>query len=119
AIESILTQDYPGDIHVIAVFDQSEPNAMLPRSAPGRTVSVITNSRTPGLAGARNSGILEAGEDLVAFCDDDDTWEPQKLREQVEALSTHPEAEMATTAMVVDYQDRSNVRLAGTSSVGH
>lgn len=119
AVESIVAQDYPGDIHVIAVFDQSKPNAKLPRSIPGRTVSVITNSRTPGLAGARNSGILEAGEDLVAFCDDDDVWEPQKLREQVEALSAHPEAEVSTTAMVVDYQDRSSVRLAGRSRVAH
>ena len=68
------------------MYDQSEPDLSLEvgRSAP--RVRVITNTRTPGLAGARNTGILDATGDLVAFCDDDDEWLPGKLAAQVEAL---------------------------------
>ena len=40
----------------------------------------VANDRKPGLAGARNCGILALDTDLVAFCDDDDQWLPGKLR---------------------------------------
>lgn len=86
AVDSVLAQDFDGDIEVIAVFDQSEPMSGLGRSTPGRTVRVIANDRTPGLAGARNTGIAAAAGTLVAFCDDDDTWVPHKLRLQIEAM---------------------------------
>src|SRR5204862_442010 len=38
----------------------------------------VPNTPTPGLPGARNSGVLAAGHELVAFCDDDDEWLPGK-----------------------------------------
>ena len=47
----------------------------------------MTNERTPGLAGGRNSGILAGSGELVAFCDDDDEWLPTKVEKQVEALA--------------------------------
>ena len=62
AVRAILAQDYPGPIEVVVVFDQSEPDESLTELAtgPDRAVRVIRNDRTPGLAGARNSGILAA-----------------------------------------------------------
>ncbi|MCI0689843.1 MAG: glycosyltransferase family 2 protein [Sporichthyaceae bacterium] len=86
AIESILDQDYPGEIEIAVVFDQSTPDHGLASRRPGRTVRMLTNARTPGLAGARNSGISATASALVAFCDDDDRWHPSKLRRQVEAM---------------------------------
>ncbi len=47
---------------------------------------MLRNERTPGLPGARNTGILAAAHPLVAFCDDDDRWLPGKLRGQVAEL---------------------------------
>jgi glycosyltransferase involved in cell wall biosynthesis len=38
------------------------------------------------LAGARNTGILAATGDLIAFCDDDDEWLPGKISAQVDLL---------------------------------
>ena len=75
------------------------------------------NARTPGLAGARNTGILALDTELVAFCDDDDVWLDGKLTAQVERLLATPEADFVTTAMRVDYEGRSTVRLADRSSV--
>jgi glycosyltransferase involved in cell wall biosynthesis len=46
----------------------------------------MANQRTQGLAGSRNSGIAAAEGRYVAFCDDDDLWEPSKLRRQVDLL---------------------------------
>lgn len=122
AIESVFTQDHAGDIEVIVVFDQSAPDESLLREAPGRWVRIVGNTRTPGLAGARNSGILASTGSLVAFCDDDDWWKPAKLRRQIEVLEgirsrTGVTPHLVTTAMEVDYDGRRTERLAGTDRV--
>jgi glycosyltransferase involved in cell wall biosynthesis len=88
AVAAALAQDYPGSIEVVVVFDQSAPVHDLEQDDQDRTVRVVTNRREPGLAGARNQGILDATRPLVAFCDDDDTWLPHKLRVQVEAIGS-------------------------------
>lgn len=118
AIQSVLDQDYDGGLSVVVVFDRAEPDFTLEQSGK-RPVRVLKNDRTPGLAGARNTGIVASDTELVAFCDDDDYWDRRKLIAQVEALKNTPEAVLATTAMVVEYDTRSTVRLAGASIVTH
>jgi glycosyltransferase involved in cell wall biosynthesis len=86
AVRSILGQSYPGPIECVAVFDQSPPSAVSATQSPGRRLRVTANTRRPGLAGARNTGIAESGSALVAFCDDDDQWDAGKLRLQVGLL---------------------------------
>jgi glycosyltransferase involved in cell wall biosynthesis len=117
ALASVLQQDYAGTIRVIVVFDRSDPDPSLCAREPRRSVQVLTNSRSPGLAGARNTGILALDTDLVAFCDDDDTWLEGKLSRQVQRVARTPAANFVTTAMRVDYLDRSTVRTAGRDSV--
>ncbi|NUR73269.1 MAG: glycosyltransferase family 2 protein [Hamadaea sp.] len=115
-IDGILEQDYEGPIRILVVYDQAEPDPSR-ESDDERPVTVHCNVRTPGLAGARNTGILECDADLVAFCDDDDVWVPNKLRDQVTALRHHAEAEMVTCAIEVQYADRRSIRLAGCDLV--
>jgi glycosyltransferase involved in cell wall biosynthesis len=106
ALDTILGQDYPGPIEVVVVYDQSEPDSSLETDDPHRRVRVITNARSVGLAGARNTGILAATGELVAFCDDDDEWLPGKLAAQVTALAEEPGAEFASCGIRVSYDDR-------------
>lgn len=113
ALESVRGQDYPGPLRVVVVFDQSDPDYLL-ATTDGVPVLVAANWRTPGLAGARNTGILALDSDLVAFCDDDDRWAPDKLRRQVAAIGA---AEFATCAIEVEYRDRCTPRLAGCAEV--
>ncbi len=88
AVRSILGQSYPGDVDCVVVFDQSSPAAVPVGESAGRRLRLMTNTRSPGLAGARNSGILASEAPLVAFCDDDDEWDVDKLRLQVELLGS-------------------------------
>ena len=105
ALDAILGQEYAGPIEVVVVYDQSEPDRSLESTDEHRRVRVITNSRTPGLAGARNTGILAATGDLVAFCDDDE-WLPGKLAAQVTALAEAPDGEFVSCGIRVSYDDR-------------
>jgi glycosyltransferase involved in cell wall biosynthesis len=114
ALTAVLAQDYPGHVEVVIVFDGSERDESLERSY----VRTLENSRSPGLAGARNSGILSLDTDLVAFCDDDDEWLPGKLEAQVRTLVANG-ADFVTTAVLVAYDGTSTPRLAGTDVVTH
>jgi glycosyltransferase involved in cell wall biosynthesis len=105
AIAAILGQEYPGSIEVVVTFDQAEPDLSLEVSDPHRRVRVISNTRTQGLAGNRNTGILATTGELVAFCDDDDEWLPGKLAAQVQALQAVPGAEFVASGIQVQYTD--------------
>ncbi len=117
AIDAILGQDYAGPIEIVVVYDQSEPDHSLERADAHRRVRVITNERTPGLAGGRNTGILAVTGELVAFCDDDDEWLPGKLAAQADLLAARPEAELCSIGVVIDYDGRDVDRALGVDSV--
>ena len=119
AVEAVLAQEYEGRLRVIVVYDRADPDPSMARSAGTRCVEVMANSRTAGLAGARNTGILALDTDLVAFCDDDDEWLPGKLTAQVDALLAQPGAEFCSCGIAVDFDGAVNARLAGTDTVTH
>ena len=117
AIDSILSQRYDGPIEVLVVFDQSEPDPSLIKTGNGRTVRVMTNTRTPGLPGARNTGALKSDRQILAFCDDDDVWSPGKLEAQVALLDANPSMEVATCGLFIDSNGRTTVRVLPTDRV--
>lgn len=115
AVDAILAQQYAGDIECVIVFDQTEPDVeleQLSRTEHGmqRTVRVTRNERTPGLAGARNTGILASKGELVAFCDDDDEWLPGKVHAQVAAMSDQATL-TSVTGIRVAYGDTETARV--------
>ena len=117
SVRAILSQEYAGPIRVLVVYDQSEPDLKLPTEeglgvdGTTRRLEVLTNSRTPGLAGARNTGIEAANAELVAFCDDDDQWLPGKLQRQVDALSHDPGAEFVSCGIEVVFDGEVHPRV--------
>lgn len=111
ALTAVLTQDYPGRIECIVVFDRCEPDQSLARESDNRIVRVISNTRTPGLAGARNSGIKAATGTLVAFCDDDDEWVGHKLSMQVPAIERSADILTCVSGITVCYADHETVRI--------
>ena len=91
-IASVAGQTYPGEIECIVVHDQESPDKDLVRlSTPRCRVRVIANTRAPGLAGARNTGLGAASADYIATCDDDDIWHQDKLKIQIARLLDEPE----------------------------
>jgi hypothetical protein len=111
AVRSVLAQAYPGEIECVVVFDQSAPADVAVEQTPARQLRIMSNLRAPGLAGARNTGILSSTSDLIAFCDDDDEWDVGKLRLQVDLLES-TSAEFASSGVRFCYGDRTFVREA-------
>lgn len=115
AIGAIVQQRYAGEVEVLVVHDQCEPDQSLELAEPGRRVRVLRNTRTPGLAGGRNTGIAAASGPLIAFCDDDDEWLPGKLEAQVRALAAAPDASLVTTGIVVAFRGRLRERVVDSA----
>ncbi|NRQ34438.1 glycosyltransferase [Nonomuraea sp. NN258] len=125
AVRAVLDQRYAGPLSLVVVADGADPttvaeqiaDVLVPRVAGDlrNHVRVLANRRTPGLPGARNTGIAACETDLVAFCDDDDLWLPGKLDAQARALADG--GEFASCAVEVEYGRRRTVRLAGASAV--
>jgi len=91
-IATVVGQDYAGDLDILVVHDQEQPDGELAQlGRPGRTIRVMRNAATPGLAGARNFGLGFVRGEYVATCDDDDLWHPGKLRLQVARLISEPD----------------------------
>ncbi len=111
ALDAIDAQEFEHDLEVIVVFDRSEPDRSLEFERPGRRLVVTTNARTPGLPGARNSGIDKAGNQWIAFCDDDDEWLPGKLAGQFAAIDRLPGAKAACTGIYIRYEGDDTARI--------
>jgi len=103
SLGAILAQTYAGHIEVIVVYDRSEPVPAHELDRGNRVVRVMTNQRQAGLAGARNSGITASSGALVAFCDDDDLWRPEKLARQLDSMQAAGAA-ASVTGIAVHYE---------------
>jgi len=99
ALAAVDAQTHPGPIETIVVFDKSDPDVSLDRDTGNRVVRTMRNERTSGLPGARNTGISAAGADVVALCDDDDAWAPEKTTRQLEVLAEQPDVDVVFTGM--------------------
>jgi len=89
ALDSVLGQVEPGD-EIIVIDDGSSDNTEDVVKSYGDKIRFIkiTNS---GAGAARNKGIREAKNALVAFLDSDDEWMPGKLALQRKLMAARPD----------------------------
>jgi glycosyltransferase involved in cell wall biosynthesis/GT2 family glycosyltransferase len=85
ALESLRAQTRPADEIVLVVDHAPDLLAEARRRWPDLTV--VPNTEKQGLSGARNSGVAEAGGQVVAFLDDDAIAAPDWLRRLAEAYA--------------------------------
>jgi glycosyltransferase involved in cell wall biosynthesis len=90
-VATVVAQDYAGPMEILVVHDREEINpALAALATANRKVVSMVNTRTGGLCGSRNTGLLASHGEFVASCDDDDLWHPAKVRLQVEMLVARP-----------------------------
>jgi glycosyltransferase involved in cell wall biosynthesis len=119
-VEAVLAQTYTGEIEVLVVFDQCEMHEIDLVLPAARSVTRLPNdSRQPGLAGARNTGILAATGEYLAFCDDDDVWLPGKLEAQFRRLREVNGQAACATGILVETAGRRIRRAAPERALRH
>jgi glycosyltransferase involved in cell wall biosynthesis len=102
AIESVLNQVFT-DYEIVVVNDGSPHTEELEqRLNRYRGEIIYLNQENRGPSGARNTGILAARGDLVAFLDADDYWQPNFLSEQVSFIRNNPTVDLVySDALIV------------------
>jgi len=94
-LQSIAAQTFR-DFETVIVDDRSPldvaPIVESVEGLPG--VRVVRNEQNLRHAESRNVGVREAAGELIAFCDHDDLWLPDKLRRQVDTFEANPDAAM-------------------------
>ena len=87
ALRSVIRQSYE-NLEIIVVDDgvSDEAEQVVAEFGDYR-IRYLRHDRNRGGAAARNTGIRAATGKYIAFLDDDDEWEPEKIRAQLAALS--------------------------------
>jgi glycosyltransferase involved in cell wall biosynthesis len=98
AVESALMQRLPADpdltITVRCIDDGSTDGSWreLERIAAGHpTIRISRNPHNLGVAATRNAGVRAGTSEFIAFLDQDDAWEPDKLARQLGVLRSRPD----------------------------
>lgn len=92
AVESVRHQDYE-NLEIIIVDDGSNDDTdvvvkQLKKENP--YIYYCQNERTKGPSGARNTAILNATGDYIAFLDSDDVWLENHLKAGMDIVQQHP-----------------------------
>jgi glycosyltransferase involved in cell wall biosynthesis len=103
ALPSALGQMIPGD-ELIVVDDGSDDDTRSVLHKYGERIKVIQGGHG-GAGRARNLGIKEARNELVAFLDSDDTWLPGKLEVQRSFMERRSDILFSFTNFEVEHRD--------------
>jgi len=97
ALNSIASQITPPDYEILIIDDHSTDNTLDIVNTYAKNhpeIKVLSNTRTKGVAGARNTGFENAQGVWITFLDSDDTWEPDNLSSFYEAILNYPESDI-------------------------
>lgn len=83
-----------------------ETQAIVSSIATSHSIHYVQQPINKGACAARNKGIEQAQGKYIAFLDDDDSWEPEKIEKQVLALEKN-QADVCYCDMYLTYQEQS------------
>ena len=105
SIKSVINQSYK-DWELFIVNDSTE-EILLNQSDP--RIHLVENQLLPGANGARNTGINLSSGNYIAFLDDDDTWNSNKLARQVDIMQSSNSI-LSYTGKEIIYQKNSMLK---------
>ncbi len=89
ALISILSQTY-NDLEIIVIDDDSNDNTSeIVLKLNSEKIFYFKQNKIGIIGKLRNIGIKKSKYDIIAFCDDDDIWEPEKLEKQMKYIDKY------------------------------
>ncbi len=89
AVLSVLNQSY-GDLEIIIVDDCSTDNTEeVVKNIRDKRIHYVRHKTNQGACAARNTGILLAKGEYIAFQDSDDVWQEDKLQIQLDKMKEY------------------------------
>lgn len=97
ALTSVLNQSHP-DLEIIIINDDTEEIEVLKviEDFGDDRIRYFRNERKKGGNGARNTGVLQSKGKIITFLDDDDLFEPQRLKKSLDFLNQNNFAGLTT-----------------------
>jgi GT2 family glycosyltransferase len=89
AVDSILSQSHPPE-EIIVVNDASTDETQEILKSYGDKLTCLSLPENSGPSKARNEGVKHAQTEWIAFLDSDDSWEKDKLKNQIAYLLRYP-----------------------------
>ena len=102
-LKSILSQSVK-DLEILVIDDGSDDDTFdMINSLNDMRIKYFNFGRIGNLSKLRNLGIKHSSYDLIAFCDDDDLWYPDKLKKQMIFMDKYEF--VCSNAAVIDIND--------------
>jgi len=98
AIKSVLSQTYK-NLELICINDNSTDRSLALLESFGDEIIVINNKDNCGTSESRNKGIRRAKGEFLAFIDNDDIWEKNKLDVQMIHFNNNPDLDVSFSYM--------------------
>ena len=87
-IQSVMEQSFK-DFEIVIINDGStDQTAQFLTSIKEKRIRSINLPKNRGGNYARNKGVDESRGKLLAFCDDDDIWMPDKIKQQIDMMQS-------------------------------
>ncbi|MFA6216035.1 MAG: glycosyltransferase [Candidatus Omnitrophota bacterium] len=99
AIDSVINQSYK-NVEIIVSDDGSTDNTQEILNGYKNKIRYLYYEHV-GCSNARNKAIKESKGEYVAFLDSDDRWYPEKLKKQIDLLSSNPELGMVISEVEI------------------
>ena len=113
AIESVLIQEYNGNIEIIISDDGSTDNTLSIVNGFGDKVKILKKPNhclSQGASGARNRGIAAATQPLVCFLDSDDFYLTGHFKKMTKILEDNPQLGFVFCRML-ECEEKNNKRM--------
>ena len=120
-IQSVLDQDYNGNLEVIISDDGSTDNTLEIARSFNDKVKILEKPKsclTQGVSGTRNRGIKASTQPYICFLDSDDFFLPHHLKKMVVAIEKNPETSFAF-CRILDVKEENKLKLFRPWTVLH
>ena len=104
SIASVLKQSYDY-LEILIIYDdinQNDLEFLQELSKLDKRIKIINNKKRLGAGLSRNKGIEQSNGKYIAFIDADDTWAPDKLKDQLSFMKKNSYQISHTSYFIID-----------------